>query len=173
MLDDERIKEAELNVRLYISDGLLKKEVFDKNIYFIFYKNAHDSLDIAQFLLENNKSDLWIIVTSYYAMFYIANAVLYKLGYKVGEKIAHKVTADALVVFVRNKLRKSLLEEYQKAQEEALAGIKADSLIKTFDLEREKRSEVQYQMKEFELHGRAKTSLNRAKEFLLEMEKLL
>lgn len=104
---------------------------------------------------------------------YIANAILYKLGYKVGEKISHKITADALIVFVRNKLRKSLLEEYEKAQEEALAGIKADSLIEKFDQERKKRSSVQYEMKEFELHGKAKTSLNVAKEFLFEMEKLL
>jgi len=28
-------------------------------------------------------------------MYYIANAVLYKMGYKIGEKISHKITADA------------------------------------------------------------------------------
>ncbi len=103
----------------------------------------------------------------------MANAVLYKQGYKVGEKIAHKVTADALIVFIRNKLRKVLIEQYEEAQQEALSGMKADSLITTFDLERRKRSEVQYEMKEFELHGKAKTSIQRAKEFLFELEKLL
>ncbi|MDO8642174.1 MAG: hypothetical protein Q7R76_01105 [Candidatus Woesearchaeota archaeon] len=173
MLDEPRIKEAEKNVRAYIEDGLLKKQSFQEPIYTILRRNAKDSLEIAGFLLQNKKSDLWIIVTSYYAMYYSANAVLYKLGYKIGEKISHKITADALIVFVRNKLKKSLLEEYEKAQQEALAGIKTDALIETFDFERKKRSDVQYEMKEAELHGKATTSLNRAKEFMLEMEKLL
>ena len=173
MLDEKRIEEAEKNVRRYLEEGMLKKESFQKSIHSILRKNAQDSLDIANFLLQNNKSDLWIIVTSYYAMYYIANTVLYAFGYKIGEKISHKVTADALIVFVRNKLKKSLLEDYEKAQQEALAGIKTDSLLETFDLERKKRSRVQYEMKESELHGKAKTSIDRAKEFMLEMEKLL
>jgi len=173
MLNELRIKEAEQNLRSYFQDGYLKKQPFQKEIYAILYKNARESLEIADFLLQNKKSDLWVIVTSYYAMYYIANAILYKLGYKVGEKISHKITADALIVFVRNKLKKTLLENYEKAQQEALASIKADSLIENFDLERRKRSEVQYETKEFELHGKAKTSLNRAKEFMLEIEKLL
>lgn len=173
MLNEQRIKEAEQNVRGYLQEGMLKKEAFNNSIYNVLYRNARESLELADFLLRQKKSDLWIVVISYYAMFYIANTVLYKLSYKVGEKIAHKITADALIVFVRNKLRKSLLEEYEKAQEEALAGMKADALLENFDMERRKRSEVQYEMREAELHGKARTSLERAKDFLLEMEKLL
>ena len=105
----------------------------------VLQNNAGDSIEIAEFLAENKKSDLWIIVTSYYSMFYIANAVLFKLGYKIGDKIPHKVTADALIVFVRNKLKKRLLEDYEEAQNEALPGIKADTLIDEFDKERTKR----------------------------------
>jgi uncharacterized protein (UPF0332 family) len=172
MLNEQRIKEAEQNVKSYLEEGLLKKERFKKEIYAIFLKNAQESLDIAEFLFQHNKSDLWVIVTSYYAMYYMANTVLYKQGYKVGEKISHKVTADALIVFIRNKLRKTLIEQYEEAQQEALGGIKADELITIFDLERRKRSEVQYEMKEFELHGKAKTSIDRAKEFIFELEKL-
>lgn len=70
MLDEQRIREAERNVRGYLEDGLLKKEPFQQGIYTIFLKNARESLAIAEFLLEHNKSDLWIIVTSYYAMYY-------------------------------------------------------------------------------------------------------
>ena len=83
-------------------------------------------------------------------MYYMANAVLYKLGYKVGSKISHKVTADALIVFVRNKLKDVLLEEFEDIQEEALeiAKIKSDELIESFDLERKKRSKFQYEMTE-------------------------
>ena len=173
MLDENRIKEAERNVKSYIEDGLLKEEQLNKKIYGIIVRNAQESLDVADFLRQNNKSDLWIIVSSYYAMYYIANAVLYKQSYKVGEKISHKVTADALIVFVRHKLKKSLLENYEEAQQQALAGIKADELIEKFNFEREKRSFVQYEMKEAEIHSKASTSLQRAKEFMFEMKKLL
>jgi len=173
MLDENRIKEAERNVKSYIEDGLLKEEQLNKKIYGIIVRNAQESLDVADFLRQNNKSDLWIIVSAYYAMYYIANAVLYKQSYKVGEKISHKVTADALIVFVRHKLKKSLLENYEEAQQQALAGIKADELIEKFNFEREKRSFVQYEMKEAEIHSKASTSLQRAKEFMFEMKKLL
>lgn len=103
----------------------------------------------------------------------MANAVLFKLGYKVGDKIPHKITADALIVFVRNKLKKRLLEEYEEAQTEALPGIKADSLLDEFDKERDKRSMLQYETTTLEKHSKAKTSLQRAKNFVFEMEKLL
>ncbi|MFH1637283.1 MAG: hypothetical protein ABIB71_02550 [Candidatus Woesearchaeota archaeon] len=173
MLDEKRIKEAEKNVREYIQSGMLKKQPFREEILKVLKDNANDSLEAAEFLSENSKSDLWIIVTSYYSMFYIANAVLFKIGYKVGDKIAHKVTADALIVHVRNKLKKRLLEEYEEAQNEALPGIKADTLIDEFDKERAKRGTLQYQTTSVEKHSKAITSLKRAKSFIFEMEKLL
>ena len=132
-----------------------------------------NSIGIAAFLAENKKSDLWIIVASYYSMFYMADAVLFKLGYKVGDRMPHKVTANALIVFVRNKLRKRLLEEYEEAKSEALPGIKADVLIDEFDKEREKRGILQYETTAVEKHAKAVTSLKRAKNFIFEMEKLL
>lgn len=118
---------------------------------------------------------MWVIVCSYYAMYYVANAVLLKFGYKVGEKIVHKVTSDALIVYVRGKLKESLLEKYEETKEEALniAGMKADSLVESFDLERTKRGTIQYRTIEIEKQSKAKTSLQRAKEFTMEMEKLL
>ena len=108
-------------------------------------------------------------------MYYMANAVLYKLGYKVGSKISHKVTADALIVFVRNKLKDVLLEEFEDIQEEALeiAKIKSDELIESFDLERKKRSKFQYEMTEVVKLNKAKTSLERAKRFCFELRKLV
>src|SRR3989338_8126012 len=86
-------------------------------------------------------------------------------------KEKREVRSDALIIFVRNKLKRTLLEHYEEAQREALAGIKVDSLLETFEMERKKRSEVQYEMKESELHSKAKTSIIRAKEFIFEMEK--
>ncbi len=174
----KRIKEAESNVRQYLEEDLLKKRRNDiaRKTYI---ENAELSLETAQKLLslENEKYRpyLWIIVSSYYSMYYIANAVLLNLSYKVGAKISHKVTSDALIVFVRNKLKRGMIEEYEDIKQDALDLIssKADSILTSFDLEREKRSKFQYKMDENVKRGKALTSLKRASEFMFEMKKLL
>lgn len=175
MLDKARIKEAENNVRSYLEEGLLKKVAVNKQIMNILLKNAKESLRVAEEVHQKNLSELWVIVCSYYAMYYYANAVLLKFGYKIGDKIVHKVTSDALIVYVRGKLKESLIEEYEQTKEEALnlAGMKADLLIESFEFERTKRSLIQYKTIEVEKQSKAKTSLQRAKEFTKEMDKLL
>ncbi len=178
MLEDKRIKEAESNVRTYLNDNMLKKQSND-TAKKMFFENSHNSLETAKKLLslENKeyKPHLWVLVTSYYAMFYMANAVLLQLGYRIGNKIPHKVTSDALIVFVRNKLKKELLDGYEKTKEDALELIsyKVDNLMKSFDWEREKRSQFQYQMEDQIKKEKATTSLNRAIEFLFEMSRLI
>jgi len=124
MLDEKRIKEAEVNVKSYLSEGLMKKEQFNSIVFNVLMNNSNESIETAIFLSNNKKSNLWIIVSAYYSMFYIANAVLYKLGYKVGDKISHKVTSDALIVYARNKLRDNLIEDYEELKEEALSNTK-------------------------------------------------
>jgi len=174
MLSEKRIKEAEVNVKSYLEEGLLKKsKEHNSKILEILINNSKESLEIAE--IVSKKSSLWTIVCSYYSMFYIANAVLRKLGYKVGEKIAHKVTADALIVYARGKLKESLIEGYENSKEEALnlAGIKADSLIESFDQEKTKRGIIQYKTDDIDKKAKAQTSLQRAKQFLLEMDILL
>jgi uncharacterized protein (UPF0332 family) len=171
MLNEEKIKEAKSNVRSYLEDNLLKKETFNSIVFEVLKKNAEESLETSEYL--SSRSNLWTIITAYYSMFYIANATLYKLGYKVGDKIAHKVTSDALVVFVRNKLKKSFLEEYEEIRYQALAGTKTDELVHFFDLERQKRGKIQYQTTENIKKQKAELSLQRAKEFNLAMRKLL
>lgn len=80
-------------------------------------------------------------------MYYIANAVLFSLGYKVGDRISHKVTSDALIVFIRDKLAKNILEDYETAKREAMdLNNLSDELIESFDYERKKRSAFQYDM---------------------------
>ena len=175
MLDKKRIKEAENNVRSYLNEGLLKKATMNKQVMDILLRNAKESLRVAEEIHQKNLSELWVIVCSYYAMYYYANAVLLKFGYKVGEKIVHKVTSDAMIVYIRGKLKESLIEEYEQTKEEALnlAGMKADSLIESFEFERNKRSLIQYRTIDIEKQSKAKTSLQRAKEFTREMDKLL
>src|SRR3989344_1073093 len=175
MLNNNRIKEAESSMKGYLNEGLIKKDPLDENALKVLMENARESLLSAEKLNSENISELWVIVCSYYAMFYTANAVLRKLGYKVGEKIAHKVTADALIVYARQKLKDSLIEDYENTKEEAtsLAGLKADSLIESFDFEKNKRSKIQYTTDKIEKKGKAQTSLERAKEFIKEMRKFL
>ena len=178
MLSKKRIEEAEKNIKIYLDDGLLKKitqaQTKDNIAQKIFMKNAKDSLKAAKLLLEN-EIPLWTIVASYYSMFYMANAVLINLGYKTGDKIVHKVTADTLIAIVKNKLTKQIIENYEEVAEEALniAEIKSTEIIETFDYERRKRSHIQYQTTITDITTKAKTSLQRAQEFLFEMEGLL
>lgn len=175
MLDKNRITQAEQNVKKYLSEGLIKKEKPNKIAIQVLLSNARESLNTAELILKNKGSDLWIIVCSYYSMFYVGNAVLRNLGYKVGDKIAHQVTAESLIAFVRNKLKNNFLEEYDYAKEEALAlaGIKADAIIQSFDFEKEKRGRIQYQTDREEKNSKARTSIERARKFTIEMEKLL
>ena len=176
MLEDTRIKEAEANVKNYLDSGMLKKianpDIIVKNV---LIRDSKESLKVAEILFKNDYSDLWTIVCSYYSMYYIANAVLYSKGYKVGDKITHKVTADALIVYVRKQLKNFLIDEYEEAKEDALeiAGLKADEIIRSFDYERVKRSRIQYDTGEEAKKSKAETSFKRAKEFVFEMEKLL
>ncbi|MFH1636888.1 MAG: hypothetical protein ABIB71_00510 [Candidatus Woesearchaeota archaeon] len=60
MLDERRIKEAEKNVRGYLQSGMLKKQPFKEEILRVLQANANDSLEAAEFLSDNKKSDLWV-----------------------------------------------------------------------------------------------------------------
>lgn len=175
MIDNERKKEAEKNFKRYLDEGLLKKEINElaKNKYL---ENADLSLQTANELMQSQlKPHLWVIVISYYSMFYMANAVLLKYGYKIQDKIAHRVTSDALIVLVLNKLRKELIEDYESMQKDALeiANAKAESVIESYSFELDKRSRFQYNMLEETKEGKAQTSLKRASEFVFELKKLM
>lgn len=169
MLTPKRIKEAELNVKQYLEDGLIKKQEFNQDIFKTLIQNSDESLEEAQ----RAKSSLWIIVMSYYSMFYMVNAVLLTLNYKIGNKIVHKVTSEALIVFIRNKLSKELIENYETIQSNALSGTRTDELIQYYEFEKHKRSLFQYSTTERAKINKAKTSLQRAKEFIFEMKKLI
>lgn len=175
MIDDKRKKEAQRNFVKYIDDGLLTKEInaLAKSKYL---ENADISLRTANELMQSPlKPHLWAIVISYYSMFYIANALLLHYGYKTQDKIAHKVTSDALIVLVLGKLKKELLENYEDMQKDALeiANAKAESVIESYSLELDKRSLFQYNMLEEVKESKARTSLQRASEFVFELKKLL
>ena len=175
MIDTKQKKEAKQNFDKYLQDGLIKKEK-NETARQMYLKNAELSLNLAEECINSSlRPYLWVVVISYYSMFYTANAVLLNLGYKTGDKIVHKVTSDALIVLVMDKIRKGLLEEYEDAKEDALeiASIRSEELITFYSLEMDKRSRFQYDMTESIQEQKAKTSLKRAREFILEMKKLL
>lgn len=159
----------------YLEENLLiKVKNYDENQIQILFKNCKESLIVSRLIFKEDISNLWTIVSSYYAMYYMSKAALYKMGYKVGDKISHKITADALIIFARDKLKKSLLESYEEIKEDALelAGIKADNLIENFDFERIKRSKFQYNLSKNIIKSKAETSLKRAEEFIFEIKKI-
>ncbi len=175
MIDEKRKKEAQKNFKRYLDEGLLKKEKNElaKDKYL---ENAELSLNTANELMQSqSKPHLWVITISYYSMFYMANAVLLKHGYKTQDKIAHKVTSDALIVLVLDKLKKELLEDYEIIQKDALeiTNARAESVIESYSLELDKRSRFQYNMLEEMKESKAKTSLKRASEFVFELRKLI
>ncbi len=175
MIGEERKKEAQQNFAQYLRDNLIKKER-NETAKTMYTKNADLSLNLAEECMNSSlKPYIWVVVISYYSMFYIANAVLLEFGYKIGDKIVHKVTNDALIVLVIDKIKRDLLEEYENAKDDALeiASIKSDEIIEFYGLEMNKRSRFQYDMTESIQEQKANTSLKRAKQFMLEMKKLL
>jgi len=150
MIDAKRKKEAQQNFANYLQDGLIKKEK-NEIAKAMYLKNASLSLNLAEECMNSGlKPYMWVVVISYYSMFYIANAVLLGLGYKTGDKVVHKVTNDALIALVVNKLNKGLLEEYEDTKKDALeiASIKSEEIINFYSLELDKRSRFQYEMTE-------------------------
>lgn len=142
----------------------------------MYIKNANLSLNLADECMKSSlKPYIWIIVISYYSMFYIANAVLLELGYKTGSQIVHKVTNEALIVLVTDKIKKGILNEYENAKEDAMeiVSIRSEEIVGFYGLEMSKRSRFQYEMSDSIKEQKALTSLKRAKQFLFEMKKLL
>lgn len=203
MIDDKRIQEVKANILEYLEENLIIKKLIDQNIVDFYRKNAAMSLKVAEILFtlsvqesakekllldKEFESYLWVSVCSYYSQFYIANGALAQLGIKIGDKIAHKVTSDCLIFYfiITGKLAKHYLEEYEKSMDNALEvmGVeegkirasfmqKAVDLIQNFDWERDKRGRLQYKTTTSIKENIAKTSLERAKNFLYEMEKVI
>ena len=93
----------------------------------------------------------------------MACAYLYKLGYKPGDEIVHQVVNEALIVQGRHKLKNHLLENYAEEKEKALIAV--DNYLENYEREKAKRASFQYQTTEEVKENKAKTSLDRAKEF--------
>lgn len=77
-------------------EGFIRKEKPNPLILKTYLKNHEESLIVANFLLKKQESNLWVIVISYFSMFYLANAYIYSKGYKIGHVFTHKLTQEIL-----------------------------------------------------------------------------
>ena len=171
-MDEKRIKLAEKNFKSYLDENKINKvNKKDVLIYETYLRNSKESLIVADFLFKNKISSLWVVVTSYYSMFYIACAYLYNLGYKIGDEIVHQVVNESLIVQGRHKIENHFLENYGEERERAL--VISDNYLENYEREKAKRSSFQYQTTEEIKGNKAETSLNRAKEFVELMRQLL
>jgi len=170
-MDEKRIKMAENNFKNYLRDGLIKKESFRDIVYQTYLNNATESLNVANEILKNKTSYLWVVVSSYYSMFYIASAYLYKKGYKAGQEIVHQVVNEALIVLSKSDLEKHFLDEYEKEKEKALTA--SENLLENYESEKAKRARFQYETTEAIKEAKAKTSFERAKNFVAVIRQLL
>jgi len=164
-MDEKRIKQAEKNFKNYLNEGKIKKtDELDEVIYETYLRNSRESLHVANQLFNNKTSSLWVVVTGYYSMFYMACAYLYKLGYKPRDEIVHQVVNESLIVQGRHKIKNHLLENYDEEKDKAL--IIVDNYLENYEREKAKRASFQYKTTEEIKESKAKTSLSRAKEFV-------
>lgn len=200
MIDEKRLREVEINIPQYLKEGLITKEESNKRFVDFYVKNTKNSLDVARLLMKTSKDSklketmelkddfecfLWVVVSSYYSMFYMANAALCSLGIKIGDELVHKITSDCLVFYFikTRKLAKQYFEEYENSRNDVLELMattedikfhdKAKKLIETFDFEKKKRGTFQYEITKSVKENIAETSINRAKTFLFELERLI
>ena len=170
-MEEKRVEIAERDFKNYLRDGLIKKADYNKLVYQTYFNNSLESLKVADELFRNKISSLWVVVISYYSMFYIACAYIYKREYKTRGEIVHQIINDSLVIFARHDLEKHFFEEYEEEKEKALSA--SGNLLRSYEMEKEKRASFQYETTEVIKEAKAKTSLERAKTFIVIMRQLL
>jgi uncharacterized protein (UPF0332 family) len=197
---NKRVKEADTVILNLIRQNKICSLSEQEKIRFMdFYKKQADLSLVTADLLYNisiNKSEkdfhklkldyesyLWVINASYYSMFYMINALLAHKNKRILEKQGiHKFTAHAFVYyFIKNNfLAKEFYEQFIESQNEAstLLNIedfqaKAIELANKYFNESDKRSKFTYEINDESKKNYALTSLNRAKEFVNEIEKII
>lgn len=174
-MDEKFKKELEVAAKQYdeaLKTGKIKKSKDNEKFSRFFFQLSQKSLSTAGILYEISENDekkkslgidkthdsyLWVIVSSYYSMFYMASALIAKKGVKVGEESTHKnVKNTFLRLYIENGfLERNLGIDYNECKE------MAEDLMR----ERDKRSKYQYDVGQSVLIKDAKTSLLRARNF--------
>ena len=185
MLDDKKLNEIRRAVTELRNAKEITKDESNKKFVDFYLENALTSLNTAKildkissldeikkqfdFITSDFESYLWIINSSYYSMFYMAGALLAKLGMKVKAEMGiHKKTYYALIVYLSGKLAKQYIEDFKEALEESqelLASEKAHDLMEKYSFEMEKRVKFTYNIGVKAKENKAATSLKRAVDF--------
>jgi uncharacterized protein (UPF0332 family) len=201
VLDTKKIEEIRKQVPKLLDDGILVKKDEHQKLVPFYMELVMDSLHSAQLLYKvstdsklqslvgfpNLKGFLWVINASYYSMFYMANALLASSTIKIKSEMGvHSLTFKAFTYYfyLTNKISKKYVEEFFEAlqdSEELLgkeeiikkAEEKAKGLVLDLNLEREKRRTFTYQLEKTRIEAKAKTSLERAKHFFQEVERMM
>ena len=189
MIEEQKIKEVQDRIKQYISEGIvISKQKVDHVNFFL--KNADDSLQSARCLFDiSTKHDypgyddltgfLWVINASYYSMFYTTRALFESSGIKLKTNLSiHALTFDVLVYFfyITGKLQKHLLGFYAAAKEDAadlLSQQRAGEIIEEYFYEKKKRAMFTYEIGEYAMENKAKTSLQRAIKFNKEIKRMI
>lgn len=185
MLDEKSIEQSSKIVKELIREEKIVKP--NPKTCEFFARQSQKTLIVTERLLELQDNEaidtnLWVINTSYYAMFFAATSLLAYYGKKldIGQGI-HKATYHALVhYFVKedNKLKRQLAEEYAKAVNDAeqilqIGEEKIKELVTNFDFELAKRKTFTYEIEEDASKNKAITSLERAKSFVAEIKRII
>lgn len=178
MIDTKSILESRKLIISLIDEGKIKKP--KEGVKDFFMGKAESSLEVSKRLMGlSDELDvyMWVINSSYYSMFFAASALLANFDHQINlEQGKHTITYHALVYYFidqENRLEKYFVEEFQRAQEQAeeLLQIQEPTeqlheFVSSFKYENLKRKEFTYELGRFAAEGKAKTSLDRAKEFL-------
>lgn len=192
MPGNDKIKEIKNRVRKFIDGDIIKINCKAEHIDF-FLSNSRKSFSSAKLLCLVSSDEkvqkkidyeafdgyLWVINASYYSMFYMVRALLEGNGIKLSsDQSIHSLAYDALIYFfyITGKLEKSLIEDLAEAGEEAselLGQNKAKELIQDYLFEKNKRATFTYHTSHVAIRRKAKTSLNRARRFNEEINKMI
>lgn len=187
MLDEKKRKETITLIKRLLDDGkIIKPKKYTKKF---FMNKARNALDTSQRLMlistdekDELKNYLWIITTSYYAMFFAAISLLAHLNHKIDSSIGiHRLTYHALLYYCvidDNKLQKHYIEQYKEAYDDAeqllqISESKVFEMLNNLKYEQDKRHSFTYEEGLEAEKSKAKISLERAKSFVSEVRKII
>jgi uncharacterized protein (UPF0332 family) len=177
-MDSKKLKESSSVIKKALQEGIIRKPSQGADSFFL--ERAKHSIQVASRLLELQDSEqlpssLWVINSSYYAMFFAATALLAKFSHRIdSESGIHRLTYHALVHFFVNedkKLEKHFIEEYREAVENAeelmqISMKNVDNLLSDYAYEINKRKIFTYEYGMIAERKKAETSLDRARNFV-------
>ncbi len=178
-MDKKKLEESKKIIEQIQSS--IKSSNEDEANYFL--EKAHSSFETSKRLFdliesESLNAQMWVINTSYYSMFFAVTAILAKKNKKITQSMGiPKLTFHAFICFFYEKIKQNFIEDYKTAindVEELLqfSEEQTDFIISDYSFEIEKRKKFTYFMGEKAEISKAKTSLERARNFLIKIDEI-